>query len=203
MKKLEGSLSHLRRAWGRWLELARFRGARPPHPVGRQVEDPELFTSSAISAMVSPVAAPVPVLPTSQAFRPALSRLVPSPSGELELWFDPEHTLLVPEGSKIVGQVRAPALCLLGEIEGDVQVGPGPAVIGSTGRLQGSLIASGGLLVAGQVTGRSQGRQGAGIRCAGELDVACTGRVLGDVAFGTLRVRPGGTIEGRVGAASG
>ena len=203
MKKLEGWLSPLRMAWRRWLGLARCRGARPPHPVGRQVEDPELFTSSAGAAMPATVAVPVSIVPAPYSAGPALARAVPSPEGEIELWLDPEHTLVVPEGSKIVGQVRAPALCLLGEIEGDVQVGPGPAVVGSTGRLQGSVSASGGLLVAGQVTGRSQGRQGAGIRCAGELDVACTGRILGDVAFGTLRVRPGGAIEGRVGAATG
>lgn len=203
MRKLEGWRPSLRAAVGRWFEQVKVLGGRSRQPVGRQVEDPELFISRTIAGTPTQGARLVARRGPASTLEPALASAAPSVAGEIELFLDPRHTLLVPEGTKIVGQVRAPALCLLGEIEGEVQVGPGPVVVGTTGRLDGSLHATGSLLVAGQVKGWVRGGQGAGIRCAGELDVACTGRILGDVACGTLRVRRGGAIDGRVCSATG
>jgi cytoskeletal protein CcmA (bactofilin family) len=116
----------------------------------------------------------------------------------LEIALDARRTLLVPEGACIVGEVSAEALCVLGEIRGEVNVGPGPVVVAATGRIDGRLTASGPAFVAGHVGGRAQDAAHAAVRCGAGLDIACTGRVVGDVACSELRVRRGGSVEGQV-----
>lgn len=116
----------------------------------------------------------------------------------LEIALDASRTLLVPEGACIAGEVSAEALYVLGRIRGEVSVGSGPVVVAATGRIDGRLTTSGPAFVAGQVSGVAEGEANGAVRCGAELDIACTGRVVGDVACRDLRVRRGGRIEGHV-----
>lgn len=126
---------------------------------------------------------------------PRLTAVPPAaePEATLRVGFDPEKTLIIPAGVRIKGDVVADALYLCGEIEGNITIGDGPAIIAATGKVNGRLEAGATVTVAGKISG-----EGVCLRSVGEIDIGAQAEIQGDIEYTSIMVRGGAQIEGRL-----
>ena len=108
---------------------------------------------------------------------------------------DAARLVLIPAGTRVVGDVCAPAVWVAGEVVGAVTATRGALVVDAGGRVTGGLVGHGAVVVAGTV--RASGLRPA-IVCHGRLDLGCTARVAAEVFHQVGAVYEGPRVAGGV-----
>ncbi|MDN5347998.1 MAG: hypothetical protein PWP65_1562 [Clostridia bacterium] len=96
-------------------------------------------------------------------------------------------TTVIGRGTKFLGKINTEeSLRIDGYFEGEIEAG-GDLTIGDSGHVEATISARN-LVLAGTLKGN--------VRLAGRLEIAPTGRMIGDVQVQELLVEPGGILSG-------
>lgn len=105
-----------------------------------------------------------------------------------------EGLLVVPIGTRIVGDCRARHVWVRGEVTGRVTATAGLLVVDAGARVLGGVEGNASVVIAGAVAG---GRAGPAVIARGRLDLACTAVIHGSVHHGVVAIYEGATVHGQ------
>ncbi len=104
-----------------------------------------------------------------------------------------QDTLVVPHGARVVGDLEAPSVHVLGSVLGRVTASHGCLVVDRRALVQGSVWGAGTVVIAGQVRA-DRGKVAAVVR--GNLRLAATARIEGRVYYRQIEIYEGAQVAG-------
>lgn len=100
---------------------------------------------------------------------------------------------VVPIGTRIAGDCRAPHVWVRGEVTGRVIATEGILIVDAGARVLGGVEGSASVVIAGSV---AAGRTGHAVIARGRLDLACTAVIHGSVQHGVVTIYRGAIVNG-------